>query len=466
MKTKGNLVNQLKKEMEEEIIRNPRSGPRSISYVPNGTSFNSNPNIYGLTDPVLGGVTGAANIPIKNALDNCQYLYNNLSNTNSLLGVDGVKLLPEANKDLNTLTFTCKFLISPNIIGLINAPEITSDSIIDVEAAITGDIFQRVFFNKNEVAGTFTLRIYNHTTSTWGSWEPCASEQFVKEYVYYSESKRRPSYNVCEDTTEGIKIVDLEFSFDIVTASSFDLDTDGTFYYTNQNDLNRIYKKKYNEIGVGTPTTNVGGFCPRIIGNYLFFTDISTLFLKRKDKNTIDDGVFFTNDFGANPVMIDSEYVAYVGAPGTDVVGARTRKKPILSDATYAPIGICINRTNYLTGIKYISTATLAFQNLTVPGKNIHFVRTDMSSFQTSAVYSLLAGIDVQNGFDFFGDYFIFSDNSSEGPNTWMLNLRTYADFPFKKKICTGFYPRIISENEMIYQKEDGIYLKNIFIKK
>ena len=74
----------LKKEMEEEIIRNPRSAPRSIPYVPNGTSFNSTPNIYGLTDPVLGGLTGAANAPIRNALDNCQYLYNNLSNTNSL----------------------------------------------------------------------------------------------------------------------------------------------------------------------------------------------------------------------------------------------------------------------------------------------------------------------------------------------------------------------------------------------
>ena len=291
----------------------------------------------------------------------------------------------------------------------------------------------------------------------------------LSELDYFEDSLKPASTNltknalkkyICEDTTEGIKIVDLEIQVSYERLSSFELDTDGTFYYTNPNDDNRLYKKKYNEIGAGTPTTNVAGFCPRIIGNYLFFTDRSTLFLKRKNKNTIYDGVFFTNDFGANPVMIDSEYVAYIGAPGTDVDGARTRKKPILSDATYAPITICINRTNYLTGIKYISTSTLAFLNLTVPGYNIHFVRTDMSSSQTSAVYSLLAGIDVQFGFDFFGDYFIFSDNT----DIWMLNLRTYADFPFKKKICSGGYPRIIDKNKLIYQKQDGIYLKNLFI--
>ena len=459
MKTKGNLVNQLKKEMEEEIIRNPRSAQRSISYIPNGTSFNSNPNIYGLTDPVLGGVTGAANIPIKNALDNCQYLYNNLSNTNSLLGVDGVKLLPEANKDLNTLTFTCKFLISPNIIGLINAPEITSDSIIDVEAAITGDIFQRVFFNKNEVAGTFTLRVYNHTTSTWGNWEPCASEQFVKEYVYYSESKRRPSYNVCEDTTEGIKIVDLEFS--LTTASAFDLDTDGTFYYTNPNDSYRIYKKKYNETGAGTPATNVGGLVPRIIGNYLFFTDLSTQFLKRKDKNTIDDGVFVTNGQAGNAVQIDSEYYAFfILQSGTGYYSLN--KKQITSNNAGSSSLITNSKMQPLGGLQYMQASTLFFSNLD-DSDQVHSVFNTNTS-QPSSRLAATAGINTYAGFCFYGDYFIFITSIGSKNYISLMNLKF--GYPNFKRICEGIYPRIISENEMIYQKEDGVYLKNLFIKK
>jgi hypothetical protein len=257
---------------------------------------------------------------------------------------------------------------------------------------------------------------------------------------------------ICEDTTEGTKIVDLVFSFE--TFSSFDLDTDGTIYYTNPNDSYRIYKKKYNEIGAGTPTTNVGGELPRIIGNYLFFKDFSTGFLKRKDKNVIDDGVLFTNVVGSNPVMIDSENLVFIGS-------SSLIKKQIISTN---PADFSVISQNLLikesVGLQYMQASTLFFSNQS-NFNNVNVIRTDAQTPQSPVTFPLTAGINTVFGFCFYEDFFIFVDEENI---ISLINLKYSYSFPFVKKICSGFYPRIIEKNKLIYQKTDGIYLKNLFI--
>jgi hypothetical protein len=283
----------------------------------------------------------------------------------------------------------------------------------------------------------------------------------LSELDYFEDSLKPASTNltknalkktICEDTTEGTKIVDLVFSFE--TFSSFDIDTDGTFYYTNPNDSYRIYKKRYNEIGAGTPTTDVGGQLPRIIGNYLFFKDFSTGILKRKDKNTIDDGVFFTNVVGSNPVMIDSENLVFIGS-------SSLIKKQIIStnpaDFSVISQNLLINES---VGLQYMQTSTLSFSNRS-DFNNVNVMRTDAQTPQSSVTFPLTAGIDTTSGFCFYEDFFIFVSKENI---ISLINLKYSYSFPFVKKICSGFFPRIIGKNKLIYQKTDGIYLKNLFI--
>jgi hypothetical protein len=284
----------------------------------------------------------------------------------------------------------------------------------------------------------------------------------LSELDYFEDSLKPASTNltknalkktICEDTTEGIKIVDLVVS--IPTGSAFDIDTDGTFYYTNPNDSYRIYKKKYNEIGAGTPTTNVGGLIPRIISNYLFFSDVSTGFLKRKDKNTIDDGIFVTNLEGYNPVQIDSENLVFIG--NNSLV-----KKQIISTnpADFSVISQGVLNINSLSGLQYTQASTLFFSNAD-DSDNVNVIRTDAQTPQSPVTFPLTAGINTEGGFCFYEDFFIFVDEESI---ISLINLKYSYSFSFVKKICSGFYPRIIEKNKLIYQKTDGIYLKNLFI--